>query len=134
VSCSLPAILADYSFGHALLTVCAFFLLVIWVWLLITVIMDLFRDHEISGAAKAAWVFFLVFLPVITLLVYLIARGGGMRDRAIAQQREIQQATDQYIRNAASSPADELSKLTDLRDKGVLSAEEFDRLKAKVVA
>jgi hypothetical protein len=130
----MPSVFAEYSFGHALLTVCAFFLLVIWVWLLITVIMDLFRDHELSGWAKAAWVFFLVFVPVLTLLIYLITRGNGMRDRAIAQQREIQAATDSYIRQAASSPADELSKLTDLRDKGVLSPEEFDRLKAKVVA
>jgi hypothetical protein len=129
----LPPILAEYSFGHGLLTVLAFFFLVIWVWLLITVMMDLFRDHELSGGWKAAWVFFLIFVPVITLLAYLIVRGGGMRERAIAQQREIQQATDSYIRNVAASPADELAKLTDLRDKGVVSSDEFDRLKAKIV-
>jgi NADH:ubiquinone oxidoreductase subunit 6 (subunit J) len=130
----VPSILADFTFGQALLTVLEIFILVIWVWLLITIMVDVFRDHELSGGWKAIWVFFLIFLPVITALIYLIVRGGGMRDRAIAHQRELQQATEQYIRHVANSPADELAKLSDLRDKGVLSEEEFQRLKGKVVA
>jgi hypothetical protein len=127
-------VLAEYTFGQGLLTVLSIFFLVIWVWLMITIIIDLLRDHELSGWWKAVWVFFLIFVPFLTALIYLIARGGGMRERAIAQQREMQQATDAYIRQAATTPADELHKLSDLRDKGVISPEEFERLKAKVVS
>lgn len=129
----MPLVSADFTFGHALLTVVEIFFFVIWVWLFITIVMDLFRDHELSGGWKALWCFFLIVVPFLSALVYLIFRGNGMRDRAIAQQREIRQATDAYIRETAASPADELSKLSDLRDKGVLSEEEFQRLKAKVV-
>jgi hypothetical protein len=130
----VPSIFAEYSFGHGLLTVLAFFFLVIWVWLFITIVMDLFRDRDLSGWWKAVWVFVLIVLPWLGALIYLIFRGGGMRDRAIEQQRELQQATDQYIRAAAASPADELSKLQDLRAGGVIDDAEFQRLKAKIVA
>lgn len=129
----MPSIFAEYSFGHGLLTVLAFFSLVIWVWLFVTIVMDLFRDRDLSGWWKAIWVFVLIVLPWFGALVYLIFRGGGMRDRAIEQQREIQQVTDQYIRAAATSPADELGKLQDLRASGVLDEAEFQRLKAKIV-
>lgn len=127
-------VFADYGLGEALLTVLSIFFIVIWIWILITVLVDLFRDHELSGWLKAVWVFFLVFLPVITVLIYLIARGGGMRERALAEQQQVQQATDEYIRSVATSPADELHKLHDLREKGAISAEEYERMKAKVVA
>ena len=129
----MPSIFAEYSFGHGLLTVLAFFFLMIWVWLFITIVMDLFRDRELSGWWKAVWVFVLIVLPWFGALVYLIFRGGGMRDRAIEQQREIQQVTDQYIRSAAASPADELGKLQDLRASGVIDEAEFQRLKARIV-
>jgi membrane protein implicated in regulation of membrane protease activity len=128
-------ILADYTLGDALLTVLAIFFIVIWIWILIAILVDLFRDHELSGWWKAVWVLFLVFVPVITVLIYLIARGSGMRERALAQQRELQQETDQYIRTvAASSPADELHKLADLRERGAISPDEYERMKAKLVA
>lgn len=130
----MPLVLADYDLGDALLTVLSIFFVVIWIWVLITVLIDLFRDHELSGWLKAVWVFFLVFLPVITVLIYLIARGGGMRERALAEQQQVQKATDEYIRSVAASPADELHKLHDLREKGAISSEEYERLKAKVVA
>jgi ABC-type multidrug transport system fused ATPase/permease subunit len=130
----MTLVLADYTFGEAFLTVLSIFVFAIWLWLLITIIIDLFRDQDLSGWWKAVWVFFLIFVPFLTVLIYLIARGGGMRDRTIAHQRELRQATDQYIRQAATTPADELQKLADLRDKGVISADEFERMKAKVVA
>ena len=131
----MSPIIASYTLGDALLTVLSIFFIVIWIWILITVLIDLFRDHELSGWWKAVWVLFLVFLPVITVLIYLIARGGGMRERAIAAQREAQQQTDQYIREVAqTSPADELHKLHDLREKGAISAEEYERMKAKVLS
>jgi hypothetical protein len=125
---------AEDVLGDALLTVLEIFFLVIWVWILITIMVDLFRDHTLSGWAKAAWVFFLIFVPFITALIYLIARGQGMRERAIAQQAEMQKAGEQYIKQvAATSPVDELQKLNDLKDKGAISAAEYDKLKAQIV-
>jgi ABC-type multidrug transport system fused ATPase/permease subunit len=130
----MTPIFADYGLGEALLTVLAIFFIVIWIWILITVLIDLFRDHELSGWWKAVWVFFLVFLPVITVLIYLIARGGGMRERALAEQRQLQEASEQYIRSVAgSSPVDELHRLNELRERGAISQEEFDRLKARLL-
>ena len=126
--------IADFSLGDALLTTVAIFFFVIWIWILITILTDLFSDHETSGWGKAAWVFLLVFFPFITALIYLGVRGHGMRDRAIARQREAQAQMDSYIRDtAASSPADELQKLADLRAKGTISDDEFERMKAKLV-
>lgn len=127
--------LADISFGEALLVAFEVFFFVIWIWILITILTDLFRDHEISGWSKAAWVLFLVFVPFITALVYLIARGEGMRDRTIKAQAEAKQHMDAYIREQAHvSPADELHKLNDLKEKGALSPEEFEKAKAKLLA
>ncbi len=126
---------ADYQFGDALLLALAIFFFVIWIWILITILMDLFRDHELSGWWKAVWVFFLVFFPFITALIYLIARGKGMRERAIAEQQEMKKQTDEYIRQVgAASPADELAKLQDLKEKGAISQEEFDTAKAKLLS
>lgn len=130
----MTPIFADYGLGEALLTVLSIFFIVIWIWILITVLIDLFRDHELSGWWKAVWVFFLVFLPIITVLIYLIARGGGMRERAIAEQKQMQEASEQYIRSVAGgSPVDELHKLDELKARGAISQEEFDRLKARIV-
>jgi hypothetical protein len=130
----MSPIFADYNLGDALLTVLSIFFVVIWIWILITVLVDLFRDHELSGWSKAVWVFFLVFVPVVTVLIYLIVRGGGMRERALAERKHAQQATDEYIRSvAASSPADELHKLDGLRERGAISQDEFERMKAKVL-
>ncbi|HSK50872.1 MAG TPA: SHOCT domain-containing protein [Solirubrobacterales bacterium] len=127
--------LADISFGELLLVVAQVFFFVIWIWILITILSDLFRDHELSGWAKAAWVFFLVFIPFLAALIYLIARGNGMRDRTIKAQAEAKQHMDAYIREQAhASPADELHKLNELKEKGALSAEEFDKAKAKLLA
>ena len=127
--------LADISFGEFLLLVFEFFLLFAWIWILISVIVDLFRDHKLSGVAKAVWVFFLVFLPFLGVLIYLIVRGDGMRDRALKEQADTKKHFDLYVREQAhaGSPADELHKLAELKDKGALSAEEFDQAKAKLL-
>jgi ABC-type multidrug transport system fused ATPase/permease subunit len=131
----MTPIFADYGLGEALLTVLSIFFIVIWIWILITVLIDLFRDHELSGWWKAVWVFFLVFLPVITVLIYLIARGSGMRERALTEQKHMQEASEQYIRSVAgSSPVDELHKLDELRARGAISQEEFEKLKARIVS
>jgi hypothetical protein len=125
---------ADVDFGEALLLALEIFFFIIWIWILITILADLFRDHEVSGWAKAVWVLFLVFIPFLTALIYLIARGSGMRERTIKAQAEAKQHMDSYIREqAGASPADELHKLNDLKEKGAISAEEFDRAKAKLL-
>jgi hypothetical protein len=127
--------LADFGLGEALLLALEIFFFVIWIWILITILTDLFRDHELSGWWKAVWVLFLVFIPFVTALIYLIARGEGMRDRTIKAQAEAKQHMDAYIREqAGSSPADELHKLNDLKEKGAISAEEFEKAKAKLLA
>lgn len=128
--------LADISFGNLLLLVVEIFFLVAWIWILIAIISDLFRDHQLSGVAKAVWVFFLVFLPFLGCLLYLIVRGSGMRDRTIKAQEDAKKHFDEYVRQQAhaGSPAEELHKLDELRKKGALSQEEFDRAKAKLLA
>ncbi|HEX7245985.1 MAG TPA: SHOCT domain-containing protein [Solirubrobacterales bacterium] len=126
--------LADINLGEALLLAFEIFFFVIWIWILITILSDLFRDHETSGWAKAVWVLFLVFIPFLTALIYLIVRGSGMRERAIKAQAEAKQHMDAYIREQAhSSPADELHKLNDLKEKGAISADEFEKAKAKLL-
>jgi len=127
-------IFADFSLGDALLVTLEIFLLAIWIWILITVLVDLFRDHELSGWAKAAWVLFLIILPFLGVLIYLIARGDGMRQRAIEEQRHMQQASDEYIRSVAgASPVDQLHRLDELRARGAISQEEFEALKTRVL-
>lgn len=127
--------LASISFGELLLLVFEFFLLFAWIWILITVIFDLFRDHQLSGVAKAVWVFFLVFLPFLGVLLYLIVRGSGMRDRALKEQADTKKHFDEYVREQAhgGSPAEELHKLNDLKEKGALSQAEFDQAKSKLL-
>ena len=127
-------VLADYTFGQGLLTVLAIFIFVAWIMVLFTIIADLFRDHELSGWWKAVWIFFLIFVPFLTALVYLIARGSGMRDRTFAEQKEAQAQFDSYVRSTAGdSNASELEKLSALRDKGDLSQAEFEQAKAKLL-
>ncbi len=128
--------LASYELGDGLLTVLSIFFLIIWIWILIFILTDLFRDHELSGWAKAIWLLFLVFLTPLTALVYLIARGGGMRDRAIAAQAEAQKQMDSYVRQTAGtgSTADELAKLAELHKAGSLSDADYEAAKAKVLS
>ncbi|MDX6595376.1 MAG: hypothetical protein QOI72_758 [Solirubrobacterales bacterium] len=126
---------ADISLGELLLVAFEIFFFVVWVWILITILSDLFRDHELSGWAKAVWVLFLLFIPFLTALIYLVVRGSGMRDRTIKAQADAKKHFDEYVQKQAhSTPADELHKLNDLKEKGALSAEEFDKAKAKLLA
>ena len=113
-----------------------FFLFVAWIWLLISVYSDVFRSEDLSGFAKAMWVLFVLLLPYLGVLIYLIARGGRMQERSVAQTQQAQLATEAYIREVArgSSATDELLKLGQLRDQGVLSSEEFQAQKAKLLA
>ena len=124
------------SFLQSFLLLIYFTLFVIWIWLLISVYADIFRSDDLSGGAKAGWVFLLLVLPYLGVLIYLVARGGSMHERNIERSQAAEQAAQTYIREAAGavSPAEELAKLAELRDRGVLSAEEFAAQKAKLLA
>jgi hypothetical protein len=128
-------LLADFTFGQALLVVLEVFLFAAYLMVLFTIIGDLFRDHSLSGWAKAAWVLFLILVPFLAALIYLIARGDGMRERALAQQQEAQKQFDSYVRQTtgAGSTADELATLARLHDERKISDAEFERAKAKIV-
>ena len=127
-------LIADFSLGDALLSILAFYLVVTLIWVLFTIVGDVFRDSELSGGQKALWLFVLLFFPYISAFAYLIARGQGMRERAMKDQADRRQAAETYIREvAASSPVDELAKLSSLRQEGAISPEEYERLKAKLI-
>ena len=131
----LAASSSSYPLLNLFWTMLEFFLWVVWIWLLIWVFIDIFRSRDLSGWAKALWVLFVVIIPFLGVLVYLIARGGKMHERAEQDAYRRDQATRAYVQEAAgTSTADQLAKLADLRDRGVISAEEFDREKAKVLA
>jgi hypothetical protein len=118
-------------------TIVQIFVFIIWIWLLIVVFSDIFRSHDMGGLAKALWVIFVVFIPYLGVLIYLIARGGSMHERAIAQAQRQQQAFDSYVKQAAGSrgsSADELAKLADLKNQGVITDAEFEAQKAKLLA
>jgi ABC-type multidrug transport system fused ATPase/permease subunit len=130
-------LVADFTFGQALLTVLEIFLFAAWLMILFSIIGDLFRDHEVSGSGKAAWTIFLIFVPFLAALIYLISRGDGMRERALQQHQQAQEQMNAYIRQTAGgggSAADELAKLARLHDEKKLSDQEFERAKAKIVA
>jgi len=117
-------------------TIFEIFLWVIWIWILIWIFIDIFRSHDLSGWAKALWFLFVLFIPLIGVLVYLIVRGGSMHDRAVQQAQRQDQEARAYIRDAAGtqSSADQLTKLAGLRDQGVITADEFEREKAKILS
>ena len=135
---SLAASSSSYPLLNLFWTMLEFFVWVIWIWLLIWVFIDIFRSRDLSGWAKALWFLFVLLIPLIGVLVYLIARGGSMHERAAQQAKQEDEETRRYIQQAAaSSPAstaDQLAKLADLRDRGVITEQEFEREKAKVLA
>ena len=126
----------DYPILSLIWIMFMFFVFVLWIWLLISVFMDIFRSHDLGGGVKAVWVLFVIILPFLGVLVYLIARGGKMHERAVEQATAQQKAFDTYVKQTAgsSSNVEQLSKLADLKEKGVISDAEFDAQKAKLLA
>lgn len=127
--------LAAFTFGDALLTVLEFALLFFWIWIAVGVVFDVFRSHDLSNWSKAIWLLFIVLLPLFGVLAYLIVRGHTMhehheadRARAVQFQRWVQSG------GGSGGAADDLSRLADLKDRGILTDDEFDRAKAKVLA
>lgn len=105
-----------------------------FLWTFFAVLGDLFRDDKMSGWLKAVWILFLVFVPLLSVLVYVIARGKGMVERSMERARAHREASDAYIRSVATaSPSEEISKATALRDAGTISADEFERIKTKAL-
>jgi type VI protein secretion system component VasK len=127
----------SYPLLGAFWTIFMIFLWIIWFWILITIFIDIFRSHDLSGWAKALWFIFILIIPLVGVLVYLIARGGKMHEHQVQAARQQDQEFRAYVQEAAgadASPADQLAKLADLRDRGVITPEEFEREKAKVLA
>jgi len=124
--------------GSFLLALFEFFLFFAWFMCLFWVFADIFRSKDLGGGAKTFWVFFVIFLPWLGILVYLIARGGGMSQRAIEQQQEAQAAQAEYIKSVAASSgtssADQIASAKSLLDSGAITQAEFDALKAKALA
>ena len=126
----------NYPILDLIWTMFMFFVFILWIWLLIAVFMYIFRSHDLGGWAKAIWVFFIIILPFLGVLVYLIARGGKMHERAAEQAAQQQKAFDAYVKQTASSgsTADDLAKLADLKQQGVITDAEFEAQKAKILA
>jgi cytochrome c-type biogenesis protein CcmH/NrfG len=151
-------LLATYTFGQALLTVLEFMVLVLWIWVAITVVMDVFRSHDLNGWKKAFWLLLILVLPVVGVLIYVIARGDEMKAHSVSDQRQQEIAsiaefedlrdrgiiTDEQLQRAKRqrtlsqqappSPDDDIAELEDLRDRGILTDEEFKRAKEKALA
>jgi len=132
----MPLADSSYPLLNVFWSILIFFLWVIWIWVLIMVFIDIFRSQDLSGWAKALWFVFVLLIPLIGVLVYLIARGGRMHEHAARAAQQQDQEFRAYVREAAGpkSPADQLAKLADLRDRGVITAQEFESEKAKVLA
>ena len=133
-------IVADVSFADIFWSILWFYFLFLWIMVLFHILGDLFRDHTLSAVTKTLWVLFLVFLPFLAALVYLLTRGKGMAERAAARQQQAQEQFDGYVRSVATpddataSPAEQIARAKELLDAGTINQAEFDRLKAKALA
>jgi Short C-terminal domain/Phospholipase_D-nuclease N-terminal len=127
--------LAEFGTGQVFWSMLWFFLFFIWIWLLIVVFGDIFRSHDLSGWGKALWIIFIIVLPYLGVFVYLIARGHKMQEHAVDAAKAQDAAFRDYVQQVTpSSSADEIARLADLRDKGVLSDAEFQQAKAKALS
>lgn len=128
---------AEYPFLEILGSMLFFFGFVIWMWMLFAIFGDLFRRHDVSGWGKAAWTIFILFLPILGALVYLIAEGREMAERNVAQQKAAKAQFDEYVRETAGSgdaPADQIARAHELLKSGAIDQAEFDRLKQRALS
>ncbi len=122
------------GFFHIVWSIFWLFLMVAWFWVMISVVADIFRSKDLSGGAKAVWIAFVILIPWLGVLAYLIVRGDKMHQHNVDAINQIEQAQKDYIRSVANvSPADELERLAALKEKGVLTDEEFSAQKAKIL-
>jgi ABC-type multidrug transport system fused ATPase/permease subunit len=117
-------------------TILEFFIFFLWIFLVITIVIDVFRSHDMSGGVKALWLLFILILPFLGVLIYLIARGSGMHERSVKQAQDQQKAFSDYVAQTAkgANPAEQLATLADLKEKGVITDDEFQAQKAKLLA
>ena len=129
---------ADYPFIDVFWSMLIFFFWVIWIWILVTVLIDVFRRHDLSGWGKAAWALFMIVLPYLGVFIYLITQGKEMAERRASEVRESQASFDSYVRDVAGSgsaaPADQIAKAKELLDSGAIDQAEFEKLKQKALA
>ena len=132
---------ADYPFLDIFWTMLIFFMWVIWIWILVTVLIDLFRRHDISGWGKAAWTLFVIILPFLGVFVYLITQGKEMAERRAEEMRASQASFDEYVRGVATAPggggsgaSDQIAKAKELLDAGAIDQAEFEQIKRKALA
>ena len=128
---------ADYPFLDVMWTMLVFFLWVLWFWLLITVFVDIFRRHDLSGWGKTGWCIFCIILPFLGVFIYVITQGSGMTDRNVQRAQAQQSQFDDYVRQTAGSgdsAATQIERAKGLLDSGAITQEEFDSLKQKALA
>jgi hypothetical protein len=131
-------VLAEVGFAELFWTMLWLFFLFMFIWVFVALLSDIFRDHELSGWAKAAWILLLVIFPLFGSLIYIIVRGRSMAERSARSEQAARAQFDSYVRQAASStgtaPVDDLTRLAELRDRGVITDEEFQSMKARVLS
>jgi hypothetical protein len=125
---------ADYPFLDVFWTIIIFFCWVCWIWIVIIVFVDLFRRHDVGGWGKAGWVVFVIVLPFLGVLIYLIAQHDGMRERSMKEARDQKHAFDQYVRETAGGTAGEIAKAKELLDSGAVDQGEFEQIKRRALA
>jgi hypothetical protein len=124
----------DYPFLNIFWSMVVFFAWVIWIWTVISCLSDLYRRHDVSGLGKAAWTVFVIILPFLGVLIYLIAHGKGMAERSAEQMKAAQAQFDDHVRQVAGGSAAEIAQAKELLDKGAITQAEFDQLKQKALA
>ena len=127
-------IAADYPFLDVLWTMILFFAWIAWIWIAITCFIDIFRRHDIGGGHKALWVVFIIVIPFLGVLVYLIAQHDGIRERSVKQAQDQQAAFDSYVKQTAGGSAAEIAKAKELLDAGTITQDEFDAIKSKALS
>jgi uncharacterized membrane protein YcjF (UPF0283 family) len=125
---------ADFPFLEFLWAMIVFFAWLAWIWIAVTCFIDIFRRHDIGGWGKALWVVFIIVLPFLGVLVYLIAQHEGIRERSVKQAQEQQAAFDKYVKDTAGGSAAEIAKAKELLDAGTITQEEFEAIKARALA
>ena len=127
---------SSYPFLDVMWSIFIFFAWVIWIWFLITILADVFRRHDIGGGSKALWTIFLIFLPFLGALIYLISQGSAMAQRNVEQAQQAQAQADDYIRSVASQndPSEQIRKGKELLDSGAITQDEYAALKARALA
>ena len=127
---------SSYPFLEVFWTMLIFFAFVVWLWILFTVMVDIFRRHDTSGFVKVLWIIFIIIVPYFGVFVYLIAEHNGMTERAIKQQKQAQKEVDSYVQSVAakSDPAEQIAKGKQLLEAGTITQAEFEQIKQKALA